>query len=182
MSEIWFSCKHKYNYMWVEKQLVLFNNGDYLAILHSFSGIMTSWAALHALGKLKVTLGSCLFLVFLFVELPLVGSKVINLFSNKGYNVCSNLEAVAIELLSRLCVINTVCVFALLPWFPIILASPGVILGLPRVASPVLDVCATGPRWQVVHDPFSLFTSRTTLFPCGETAVVNATSQTLFVW
>ena len=51
---------------------------------------------------LKVTLGSCLFLVFLFVDLPLVGSKVIYLFSNKGYNVGSNLEAVAIELLSRL--------------------------------------------------------------------------------
>ena len=55
---------------------------------------------------LKVTLSSCLFLVFLFVELPLVGSKVINLFSNKGSNVGSNLEAVAIELLSILCVIN----------------------------------------------------------------------------
>ena len=48
--------------------------------------------------------------------------------------------------------------------------------------SPVLDVCATSPRWQVVHDPFSLFASRTTLFPRGETAVVNATSQTLFIW
>ena len=55
---------------------------------------------------LKVTLDSCLFLVFLFLELPLVGSKVINLFSNKGSNIRSNLEAVAIELLSRLCVIN----------------------------------------------------------------------------
>ena len=55
---------------------------------------------------LKVTLGSCWFLVFLFVEFPLVGSKVINLFSNKGFNVGSNLEAVATELLSRLCVIN----------------------------------------------------------------------------
>ena len=59
---------------------------------------------------------------------------------------------------------------------------PGVILGLQRVASPVLDVCATAPRWQVVHDPFSLFASHTTLFPHGETAVVNATSQMLFVW
>ena len=54
----------------------------------------------------KVTLGSCLFLVFLFVELPLVASKVIKLFSNKGFNVGSNLEAVGTELLSRLCVIN----------------------------------------------------------------------------
>ena len=70
----------------------------------------------------------------------------------------------------------------LLPWFPIILASPGVILGLPWVASPVLNVSATAPRWQVVHDPFSLFASRTTLFPRGETAVVNATSQMLFIW
>ena len=55
---------------------------------------------------LKVTLGSYVFLGFLFVVLPLVGSKVINLFSNKGYNVGTNLEAVAIELLSKLCVIN----------------------------------------------------------------------------
>ena len=75
-----------------------------------------------------------------------------------------------------------VYVFASLPWFPIILAYPGVILGLPRVASPVLDVCATAPRWQVVHDPLSMFASCTTLFPCGETAVVNATSQMLFTW
>ena len=75
-----------------------------------------------------------------------------------------------------------VFVFALLPWFPIIPASPGVILGLPRVASPVLDLYVTAPRWQVVHDPISLFATRTTLFPCGETAVVNATSQALFVW
>ena len=109
-------------------------------------------------GRLKVTLGSCLFLVFLFAELPLVGSKVINLFSNKGFNVGSNLEAVATELLSRLCVIN----YGL---FPIILAPPGVILGLPPVASPVLDVYAIALRWQIVHDPFSLFASRTTLFP-----------------
>ena len=72
--------------------------------------------------------------------------------------------------------------FALLPWFPIILACPGVVLGLPRVASPVLDVCVTTPGWQVVHDPFSVFASRTTLFPRGETAVVNVTSQTLFTW
>ena len=69
----------------------------------------------------------------------------------------------------------------LLPWFPIILASPGVILGLPRVASPVLDVYAIALRWQVVHDPFSLFASRTTIFPHGETSVVNATSQMLFI-
>ena len=55
---------------------------------------------------LKVTLESYVFLGFLFIESPLVGSKVINLFSNKGYNVGSNLETVAIELLSKLCVIN----------------------------------------------------------------------------
>ena len=67
-------------------------------------------------------------------------------------------------------------------WFPIILASPRVILGLQRVASPVLDVYAVALRWQVVHDPFYLFASRTTIFPRGETAVVNASSQTLFVW
>ena len=66
--------------------------------------------------------------------------------------------------------------FALLPWFPIILASPGVILGLPRVASPVLDVYVTAHR-QVVQDPFFLFASHTTLFPHGETAVINTTSQ-----
>ena len=47
-----------------------------------------------------------MFLGFLFGESPLVGSKVINLFSNKGHNVGSNLETVAIELLSKLCVIN----------------------------------------------------------------------------
>ena len=47
-----------------------------------------------------------MFLGFLFVESPLVGSKVINLFSNKGYNVGSNLDTVAIGLLSKLCVIN----------------------------------------------------------------------------
>ena len=75
-----------------------------------------------------------------------------------------------------------VCVFALLPWFPIFLARRGVILGLPRVAKPVLDVCTTAPRWPVAHDPFSMFASRPTIFPCGETAVVNATSQTFFTW
>ena len=75
-----------------------------------------------------------------------------------------------------------VYVFALLPWFPIILACPGVILRLPRVTSPVLDVCATAPRWQVIHDPFSMFASHTTLFPHGETAVVNTTSQMLLIW
>ena len=96
--------------------------------------------------SLKVTLGSCLFLVFVFTELPLVGSKVINLFSKKGSNVGSNLEAVAIELLSRLCVINYGLCFCVAAMFPIIPASPGVILGLPRVASPVLDVYATAPR------------------------------------
>ena len=53
------------------------------------------------LQTLKVTLGSYLFLGFLFGESPLVGSKVINLFSNKGHNVGSNLETVAIELLSK---------------------------------------------------------------------------------
>ena len=55
---------------------------------------------------LKVTLGSYVFLGFLFVVLPLVGSKVINLFSNKGHNVGTNLETVAVEILSELCVIN----------------------------------------------------------------------------
>ena len=59
---------------------------------------------------------------------------------------------------------------------------PRVILRLPRVTSPVLDVCVTAPRWQVIHDPFSMFASHTTLFPRGETAVVNATSQMLFTW
>ena len=102
--------------------------------------------------------------MFLFVELPLVGSKVINLFSNKGSNVGSNLEAVAIELLSRLCVINyglCFCVAAMVSY------HSSLILGLPRVASPVLDVCATAPRWQVVHDPFSCLPVARLYFPAG---------------
>ena len=66
-----------------------------------------------------------MFLGFLFGESPLVGSKVINLFSKKGHNVGSNLETVAIELLSKLCVINyglCFCIAAMvsyhssLPW------------------------------------------------------------------
>ena len=60
-----------------------------------------------------------------------------------------------------------VYVFASLPWFPIILACPRVILGLPQVASPVLDVCATAPRWPVVINPFSVFASRRLYFPMG---------------
>ena len=48
------------------------------------------------------------------------GTKVINLFSNKGYNLGSNLEAVAIELLSRTCVINyglLFCVAAMISYY-----------------------------------------------------------------
>ena len=123
-----------------------------------------------------------MFLGFLFSESPLVGSKVINLFSNKGCNVGSNLQIVAIELLSKLCVITYGLCFCIAAMGSYHSSLPGVILGLPLVANPIPDVCATAPRWQVIHDPFSMFASHTTLFPCRETAVVNATSQTLFTW
>ena len=121
-----------------------------------------------------------MFLGFLFGESPLVGSKVINLFSNMGCKIGSNLETVAIELLSKLCVITYGLCFCIATMGYYHSSLPGVILGLPLVANPIPDVCATASRWQVVHDPFSMFASRTTLFPRGETAVVNTTSQTLF--